>query len=586
MTGPFSRRTFLAGSAAAGVVASLPLTLARQIASAAPLAATDGVLLAVYLQGGNDALNTFGPFDSGAYRTARGDLAIDPAQARSAGNGLWFHPSLEYLHEQWQRGNLAMVPGIGEPDDDHSHFSAEATWQSGRLRSEDRSTGWLGRWLDSTQGLALGANLGVTLPLQLRSPGASIISVGSIGDVLLPTAPEQQWVNQSIRGHRGGGLSEMGNRFGNVLAETAAYSDAQQPLFAEGVTRSDDAFVASLQRAAHLLNLGLGFRVVSVELRGFDTHADQPMGHAELLTSLDSGLRAFFSSLTPALQGQTTALVFSEFGRRVQPNDSVGTDHGAGGTAMLLGSGVRGGVVGDYPSLTDLTDRGDLRVHTDYRDLYAAVLADWMDADPRDVLGSRRSALPVFARGPEGGGIHRFRDVDLSRYYAGPLTWAVSEGIVQGTSPSTFEPHRPMSRAEFATILWRANGAPNPRGVNQFTDVPNGTWFTSAVQWMVEQDIATGTSPRTFAPHRTVTRAECATFLWRLRGRPQRAFTSTFDDVASDRYYRDAVNWMWAENITTGTSPTTFSPNDPVDRAQAVTFVYRDRMRVEAQRSA
>ena len=556
--------------------------MVRQIAAAAPLTPDDGVLLVVYLQGGNDALNTVGPFDLGEYQRVRGSLAVDPATARSSGNGLWFHPELRYLHEQWTRGNVALFPGIGEPDDDHSHFSAEATWQSGRLRSEDRSTGWLGRYLDSTEGLALGANLGVTLPLQLRSSSSKVISVGSIGEVLLPTEPEKQLVNQSIRGHRGGELSAMGNRFGQVLAETAAYSDAQRPLFSDDVVRSEDSFVASLQRAAHLLNLGLGFRVVSVVLGGFDTHADQLIRHGQLLASLDSGLHSFFSTLSPALQNQTAALVFSEFGRRVSPNDSSGTDHGAGGTAFMVGSGVRGGLVGEYPSLHDLTERGDLRVHTDYRALYASVLADWMGCDPRLVLGSGHSTLPVFAGPPQGGGIERFRDVDPSRYYAGPLAWAISKGVVQGTSPSTFEPYRPMSRAEFATIIWRANGAPMPTGINRFADVPDGTWFTQAVQWLVEQGIATGTSPKTFEPHRTLTRAECATFLWRLRGTPQRAVTANFTDVPSDRYYSDAVNWMWAEKITMGTSLTTFSPDDPVDRAQAVTFVYRDQVRSES----
>ncbi|MEM8705743.1 MAG: S-layer homology domain-containing protein [Actinomycetota bacterium] len=240
---------------------------------------------------------------------------------------------------------------------------------------------------------------------------------------------------------------------------------------------------------------------------------------------------------------------------------------------------MNGGLIGAYPSLSDITRRGDLKYNVDFRTLYATVVSRWLDGDPEQLLGNGLGELNLFDRGPSGTGVAGFLDVDRSRYYAGALEWATENGVVNGTSPTTFSPTRPMTRAEFATVVWRRAGEPKPQRPAPFNDVPSTSFFADAVAWMVEQGITTGTSPTTFHPNRTLTRGECATFLWRWRGRPRRATVQRFDDVPSGRFYSDAVSWMNAEGITTGTTQTTFSPNDLVDRAQAITFLYRDSQR-------
>ena len=576
-----TRRGFLGASGATGLVATLPLSTLARAAGAVPVEPDEGIVLTIFLRGGNDSLNTFGPFGDGTYHDQRRSLAIDPGQALDAGGDLWFHPSLRYLHQRWQQGDVAVIPGIGEPNDDRSHFSSTSTWMSGILPGQNQSTGWMGRWLDTQGSEVLGASVDGGAAKQIRGLHSSVVGVSRNKGDLLPTDSRHHSVNTALRRHTDSGLGLMGQAYGAALDDAARFSTSQLPLYGDGVTRSGDRFTADLQRGAHLLNLGLGVRCISATLSGFDTHSGQAPRHAEKLTSLDSGLAGFFDTLLPSLHGQTTVVIVSEFGRQLRPNGSDGTDHGTGGCAFVIGDRVRGGVIGEYPSLTDVTRRGDLKHNVDFRALYASVLDTCLAADPEQILGSGATdgLSQLFVGGPRGAGTAGFLDVDGSRYYAGALAWAVEQGIVTGTSPTTFDPHRAMTRAEFATIQWRAAGEPKPRGANPFRDVPNDAFYVDAVLWMVEQGITTGTSADTFDPDRTLTRGECATFMWRRRGQPTAAAVQNFTDVGKGRFYSDAVSWMSATGITVGTSASTFSPHDPVDRAQAIAFVHRDETR-------
>ncbi|MEM8705742.1 MAG: DUF1501 domain-containing protein [Actinomycetota bacterium] len=326
-----TRRGFLGATGATGVAATLPLSVLAQAAGAAPPGPDQGIVLVVFLRGGNDSLNTFGPFGNGVYNDNRLALAIREADGLDAGNGLYFHPSLRYLHARWQAGDVAALPAIGQPDLDRSHFTSTSTWMSGKLAGENQSTGWLGRWLDTQGDEVLGASVDGGTPKQIRGIDSSVVGVSRSSGNLLPNGSRERATNISLRRHDGGGLSPMGNAFGKSLSDAARFSEQQRPLYAEGVNRNEIRFAADLERAAHLLNLGLGVRCVSATLGGFDTHSNQAPRHAEQLAALDAGLQGFFSTLLPALQGQTTVVVVSEFGRRLRRNNSQGTDHGTGG---------------------------------------------------------------------------------------------------------------------------------------------------------------------------------------------------------------------------------------------------------------
>lgn len=168
-----------------------------------------------------------------------------------------------------------------------------------------------------------------------------------------------------------------------------------------------------------------------------------------------------------------------------------------------------------------------------------------------------------------------FTDVSESAYYYDAVAWAVENGVTSGTSATTFSPDASCTRAQMVTFLWRAAGSPEPEStVNPFTDVSASAYYYDAVLWAVEQGITNGTSATTFGPDATVTRGQTVTFLWRYDGSTA-VSGSGFADVASDAYYADAVAWAASEGITSGTSATTFSPDNDCTRAQIVTFLYR-----------
>lgn len=215
-----------------------------------------------------------------------------------------------------------------------------------------------------------------------------------------------------------------------------------------------------------------------------------------------------------------------------------------------------------------------------------------------------------------------FFDIQPDDYFYEPVIWMADEGITTGITPTEFGPSLPATRAQVATFLWRfmddggtaeapvedpseseppgeepdPDGQEDPEGSggdepagdeetpstgedgsadNPFDDVPPDTWYTVPVTWLAATGITTGTSPTEFSPEMDVTRAQLATFLWRLAGEPAATPDDTFTDIESGRFYTVAVAWMAEWGITTGTSPTEFSPDDPVDRGQIATFLWR-----------
>lgn len=169
-----------------------------------------------------------------------------------------------------------------------------------------------------------------------------------------------------------------------------------------------------------------------------------------------------------------------------------------------------------------------------------------------------------------------FTDVAGGDYFYDAVLWAMDQGITAGSSQTTFAPHATCTRAQAVTFLWRAMGSPQPTAKScPFTDVAPDAYYYKAVLWATEQGITAGTSPTTFSPHRTVTRSQTVTFLWRTDGKPAATGANPFADVANDAYYVDAVQWAVAKNIAQGTDKTAFGPLSPCSRAQMVTFLYR-----------
>ena len=167
-----------------------------------------------------------------------------------------------------------------------------------------------------------------------------------------------------------------------------------------------------------------------------------------------------------------------------------------------------------------------------------------------------------------------FYDVPNGAYFYEAVKWAVKNGITTGVGNDLFAPEQPCTRAQIVTFLWRAAGSPEPKTASSFTDVPVSTYYAKAVAWAVENGITNGMTETAFAPNATCTRGQSVTFLYRaLKGIA--SGSANFTDVASDAFYADAISWAVANNVTNGTSNTTFSPNADCTRAEIVTFLYR-----------
>ena len=168
-----------------------------------------------------------------------------------------------------------------------------------------------------------------------------------------------------------------------------------------------------------------------------------------------------------------------------------------------------------------------------------------------------------------------FSDLSPDDYFYEPVLWSVNEKLTDGATPELFGPHDEINRAEFVEILWRFEGSPLPTARADFEDVAEDASYRDAVDLLAEYGVTTGTSATTFSPNMTLSRAQASTFLWRFAGTPAPNLDQTFDDVEEGSYYSEAVRWMLEHGISTGTSPTTFSPDTPLTRAEVVTFIWR-----------
>lgn len=393
-----SRRGFLGGLLAAGGAAAVGGSVLGSAAAAAasPLAPEDTILVVVMLGGGNDGINTLVPVGDSRYATLRRSLSVADGSHPIA-TGLALHPSLGRLAARYRQGKVAIVRGVGDPTLDRSHFTSMASWMAG-TSGTDRRTGWLGRYLDTVPGSATGLR-GVSLdgqtPLHLVGSTSKIVSIGESE----PFGTGRDYgreaaLFEAIRsfGAQPSGLGTYGDAIGR-LGRTSI--DRARELGALGAPPTDSgSLTRQLKTAAKLINLDLGVRVIGATLGSFDTHNNQRWMHANLLSDLDAAIDGFYRTLAPAWAGRVVIMTFSEFGRRAEAT-GTGTDHGTSSPLFVIGDRVRGGMVGRQPSLSELDARGDIAVTTDFRSVYASVLARWLRAEPRSILGGAYPELDL-----------------------------------------------------------------------------------------------------------------------------------------------------------------------------------------------
>lgn len=415
-SGGLTRKRLLAGAGGLAIAcAAMPKFGARGLFEAAAAQAADDpnarILVSLYLDGGNDGLNTLVPLADPKYRELRARIGIDPATTLAV-NGhpeFGWHPSLTGLKSLYDAGKVAVLPAVDYANPDQSHFNSQIFWRTGVVGQTLDRTGWLGRTIDvlggtdnPLQAISMGWTLDPIL-LSRRAPVATVFDPGSFG-FWIPEVWNTEDALGPYRGALAGGRSRARKAAQQAYRGAIGVYDRLGPLRAEGdnvppppVAYPDEHLGRGLRNLARLLGAGFGTRLATIDQGGYDTHDDQPAAHADLLKTLSDSLAAWQADLDArGLSERVLTLVWSEFGRRAEDNDSRGTDHGAGGCVLLVGNHANGGIQSEFPGLTNLDEDGNLLVTTEFRNLYATLLEGWLGIEAGRVIpGVDARRLPI-----------------------------------------------------------------------------------------------------------------------------------------------------------------------------------------------
>ena len=369
----------------------------------------DPVLAVMSLSGGNDGLNTVIPYNDPKYRDYRPSLGIAAESIIPINDQLGFHPALAPLKKYWDEGHLAIIVGVGYPNGSLSHFRSMDIWATCEP-DELGLTGWLGSVIHDVdpkgENVLTGVNFGRGLPRSLAKEGVAVASVGDLSTYGLLT-------DMGVTDQRAEALDLFGRMYAPAIGQGAvddyirrtgieALQGADILSTAPGLYKSEVEYASTamggyLRDMAQVHNADFGTKVMftTAPYNIFDTHANQSVGHANLLQDVAVNIDAFMTDIRQLGKSDNLTLFFySEFGRRAMDNGS-GTDHGTGGVAFAIGDHIKGGIYGEYPSLEEgkLEDGGNLQHNVDFRSPYTTLLDRWMGLDAKAIVGGNYEAL-------------------------------------------------------------------------------------------------------------------------------------------------------------------------------------------------
>ena len=402
-----NRRAFIRKMGTAGLISTsglAPAIWSRAVAasSVSGTSSADRILVVIQLAGGNDGLNTVIPYADDAYHRARPGIGFAEPSVLKLNDSLGLHPQMTGMKELYDEGQLSIVQGVGYDNPDRSHFRSMDIWQSARLTTDGSLDGWLGRALDTAvdnhagtvPAMALGSE---RLPLSLVGQKVVVPTIRDLKAYQLQLGPQplqnQQLFRSTIgayvqKNHAQTGQLDFLRQTADAALTTADTVKKIAQAYRETVPYPDNELARKLKLVAQLISGDLGTQIFFVSLGGFDTHSQQQQVHQALLGELSSALRAFCLDLKGHQHADRVVVAtFSEFGRRVSENGSLGTDHGAASQVLVVTPGEQGGIHGRHPDLNQL-DGGDLRYHTDFRSVYATLLETWLKIPSQPVLGS------------------------------------------------------------------------------------------------------------------------------------------------------------------------------------------------------
>ncbi len=393
------RRDFLKRtSLATGGAFFIPQFLKAYEANA-PSYANNKKLVIIQLKGGNDGLNTIVPFQNDIYYQNRGDIAIPKNEVLKLNDQLGFHPSLKPLQSLYDKGCLSILNNVGYPNPIRSHFRSTDIWQTASDSNEFFQTGWVGRFLDSTNGKPYNA-IEVDEALSLMLKGETQNGLAITNPDLFYRLLKQPFFDNVLNNYLSDvHLNEhnLGYLYNTMIdaKSSAKYIHEKTKTFTTKTEYPKNIFSKQLRTISKFISSGLDTQVYYASLSGFDTHANQKNRQARLLKTYAESMSAFVSDLEKNNAFKDTLiLTFSEFGRRVKKNGSKGTDHGAANNLFVIGKNMKKeGMYNPLPDLKNLDKNGDIKFSIDFREVYATILDKWLHVNDTTILNKEFSKL-------------------------------------------------------------------------------------------------------------------------------------------------------------------------------------------------
>ena len=359
----------------------------------------DPVLVVLQLSGGNDYLNTVIPYTDPLYRDNRPGVHINDNELLKIDGDLGLHPSMSSIADMYNRNDVAVIHGVGYPTSPRSQFRSMDIWHTcepDRVGTE----GWLGlaaRDIDpNKENVVTVVSMGPSVFRAITVPGVPVACVNNLDEYGLLTGIDNEQrrdkiLNRFTRMYAPAvGTGQVMDFLGETGLEAMKGADILKVApekYSSSVEYADTPIAKKLKGIAQIHLADLGTRIFYCDHGSFDSHANQLGLHASLWKDVSEAVSDFFADLKEHGGGENVImLLFSEFGRRVRDN-GLGTDHGAGGAAFVIGDQVKGGQYGEYPSLkAEDLQQGDLVPNLDFRGLYSTVLENWMGLDAKPIV--------------------------------------------------------------------------------------------------------------------------------------------------------------------------------------------------------
>lgn len=395
------RRDFLRNTALASGAFLIPSFLKPLEALASAELSGFRNLVIVQLSGGNDGLNTVVPYGIDAYYQKRKSIALRENNLIKLNDLQALNNNMEALRQVYDQGWMSILNSVGYPNPDRSHFRSMDIWQTASNADEYLTTGWIGRYLDSScqecQNPYTAIEVDDSLSLALKGQQNKGIAVKDPAKLFNTT---REPFFKEMSGHHDEHLNEdnLGYLYKTMIEtySSASYIQNTVKTYKSAFDYPQSTFANQLRTVARFINSGLKTRVYYVSMSGFDTHTGQVDQQGRLLKQYSEGMAAFLKDLkhTEKLD-DTLVMTFSEFGRRVEQNASNGTDHGTANNLFLFGGKLqKPGLFNAAPDLGNL-DNGDLKYQIDFREVYATILDKWLHVNKQGIVNKRFGALDL-----------------------------------------------------------------------------------------------------------------------------------------------------------------------------------------------